>query len=339
MSKTEIILSPTPEEAGVFNPTVTKDPRTGEIVMYYRKVGLDSDYPRTRLHYATSRDNKHFERKGPVAITFANEELKHRASRWLDHSAEDPRFVTHENGVTGVTVVGLEEEPYIHRPDRPQLARTLHAKVSQDFSEIQIDKILTPEFLLATVDDRHRIPFNKGWVLSREQVVSSDGSNRYTAPNGAPATIYIARRETPLERQPLLEPREGYPWECAGMGGVGPAPLETSDGWLVFAIGKGKVPGDRYYTYNIEAVRLDGENPAKVLDRSEYPLLSPGADHNTQYPLRVGKKPFGMRNVFFPNGALNTSEGVIIYSGANDRYITRTVFTPEEIYLSFEKKP
>jgi predicted GH43/DUF377 family glycosyl hydrolase len=336
MSTTEIILNPTPEEAGVFNPTVTEDPRTGEIVMYYRRSGLDSDYPRTRLHYATSRDGRHFERKGPVVITFANEELKHRAVRWLDHSAEDPRFVTNENGETGVTLVGLEEEPYIHRPDHPQLARTLHAKVSPDFSEIQIDEILTPAEILATIDDRHRIPFGAGWVLSREQVVSNDGSNRYTAPNGAPAIIYIARNENPLERWPLLEPREGYSWESVGMGGVGPAPLETPDGWLVFAIGKGTVPGTQSHTYNLEAVFLDGKNPTKVLNRSEYPLLSPDADHNTQYPPRIGQQPFGMKNVIFSNGALRAPEGIIIYSGANDRYIIRTVFTLDEIYRSFE---
>jgi predicted GH43/DUF377 family glycosyl hydrolase len=337
MSTTEIILSPTPEEAGVFNPTVTTDPRTGEIVMYYRRAGLGSDYPRTRLYYATSRDNTHFERKGPVTITFANEELKRRAGRWLDHSAEDPRFVTDENGVTGVTVVGLEEEPYTHRPGHPQLARTLHAKVSQDFSEIQIDQILTPEEILATFDDRHRIPFNKGWVLSREQVVNSDSGNGYSAPNGAPSTIYIARRENPLERWALLEPREGYHWESAGMGGVGPTPLEIPDGWLVFAIGKGKAPGDRYHTYYLEAVRLDGKKPTKVLNRSEYPLLSPEADHNAKYPLRVGQQPFGAKNVFFSSGVLKTSESVILYSGANDRYITRTVVPLEEIYHSFEK--
>jgi len=336
MSKTEIILIPGPEEAGVFNPTVTEDPQTGEIVMYYRRAGLGSDYPRSRLHYATSRDGRRFERKGPVAITFANEELKQRADRWLDHSAEDPRFITHENGETGVTVVGLEEEPYVHSSDHPQLARTLHAKVSQDFSEILIDKILTPEEILPTIDDRHRIPFGDGWVLSREQVFSTDGSNRYTAPDGTPSTIYIARSENPLIKRPLLAPREGYSWENAGMGGVGPAPLETPDGWLVFVISKGVVPGKRYYMYHLEAVLLDGKNPTKVLDRSEYPLLSPDADHNSQYPLRIGEQLFGARNVFFSNGALKTPEGIVVYSGANDRYITRTVFTRDEIYHSFE---
>lgn len=337
MSKTEIILSPTPEEGGVFNPTVTKDPRTGEIVMYYRRVGLDSDYPHSRLHYATSRDGRHFERKGSVAITFANEELKYRAGRWLDHSAEDPRFITHANGETGVTVVGLEEEPYVHDPDHPQLARTLHATASQDFSEIQIDKILTPEEILLTTDDRHRIPFGEGWVLSREQIPGNDGNNRYTAPNGALPAIYISRRESPLERWSVVEPREGYPWESAGMGGVGPAPLETPDGWLVFVVSKGVVPGDRQYMYHLEAVRLDKKDPTRVLDRSEYPLLSPGADHNIQYFLRAGKQPFGTRNVIFSNGVLKTPEGIIIYSGANDRYIIRTVFTQDEIYHSFEK--
>lgn len=336
MTKTEVVLSPTSEEAGVFNPTVTEDTRTGEIVLYYRRAGLDSDYPRTRLYYATSRDGRHFESKGPVAITFASEELKRIAGQWLHHSAEDPRFIIDDNGETGVTVVGLAEEPYAQRPDHPQLARTLHARVARDFSEIQIDKLLTPEQLLATIDDRHRIPFGQKWVLSREQVFRNNGIDKYTAPNGGPSTIFIARSADPLAIQPLLEPREGYSWENAGMGGVGPAPLETPDGWLVFVIGKEKASGDSALIYHLEAVLLESKNPTKVLGRSEYPLFSPDADFNRHYPLRTGEQPFGMKNVFFPNGVLKTPEGVTIYAGANDRYIVSTVFSWDEIYRSFK---
>ena len=64
----------------------------------------------------------------------------------------------------------------------------------------------------------------------------------------------------------LLEPK--FPWEFIQIGNCGP-PIEIDEGWLVLTHGVGAMR-----KYSIGAVLLDRDDPAKVLGRTEAPILS-----------------------------------------------------------------
>jgi predicted GH43/DUF377 family glycosyl hydrolase len=89
---------------------------------------------------------------------------------------------------------------------------------------------------------------------------------------------------------------------------VGAPPIKTQYGWLLIYsyIQNYFAPPP---TFGIEAVLLDLENPAKIVARTEQPLLVPQAVYET-----YGRVP----NVVFPSGALVKGKTLKIYYGAAD---------------------
>lgn len=89
---------------------------------------------------------------------------------------------------------------------------------------------------------------------------------------------------------------------------VGAPPLQTKEGWLLlysyirdyFSHGR---------QFGVEAVLLDLKNPAKVLARTEAPILVP-----EEYYERIGLVP----DVLFPSGAYIKDRWVYLYYGAAD---------------------
>ena len=89
---------------------------------------------------------------------------------------------------------------------------------------------------------------------------------------------------------------------------VGAVPLKTIFGWLlIYCYIKNYQSSNK--TFGIEAVLLDLNNPAKILGRSENPLLVP----EKKYEL-FGKVP----NVIFPSGSLIYNQTLGVYYGAAD---------------------
>ena len=84
------------------------------------------------------------------------------------------------------------------------------------------------------------------------------------------------------------------------------SPIETDAGWLVLTHGVGPMR-----TYNIGAILLDLENPARVLGRLRQPLLSPAHDEQDGY----------VPNVVYSCGALVHDETVVIPYGIGDAAI------------------
>src|SRR3972149_5403831 len=89
---------------------------------------------------------------------------------------------------------------------------------------------------------------------------------------------------------------------------VGAPPIKTAEGWLLIYCYIRNYQTS-YKTFGIEAVLLDGENPTKVLGRTETPLMSPERNYEL-----TGKVP----NVIFPSGALLFNNNVGVYYGAAD---------------------
>jgi predicted GH43/DUF377 family glycosyl hydrolase len=98
----------------------------------------------------------------------------------------------------------------------------------------------------------------------------------------------------------LLEPK--YPWELIQIGNCG-APIELEEGWLLLTHGVGAMR-----KYAIGAVLLDKNDPAKVIGRTPYPILS-AADED-----REGYVP----NVVYTCGAIRTGDDLFLPYGVAD---------------------
>lgn len=100
-------------------------------------------------------------------------------------------------------------------------------------------------------------------------------------------------------------------WEGLKIGG-GPAPIETSEGWLM--IYHGVILNCNGYVYSFSAAILDKDNPSIVKYRCRNYLLTPEEDYETN-----GFVP----NVVFPCATLvDQSTGrIAIYYGAADSYV------------------
>lgn len=107
----------------------------------------------------------------------------------------------------------------------------------------------------------------------------------------------------------LISPRAGY-WDSYRIGASAP-PIETDHGWLEIYHGVKKTSSGP--VYRLGSLLLDLENPAKVLGRSDIPILSP-----REYYERVGD----VDNVVFSCGAILEKDGEVkIYYGAADTCI------------------
>ncbi|MCD8012807.1 MAG: glycoside hydrolase family 130 protein [Lachnospiraceae bacterium] len=113
-------------------------------------------------------------------------------------------------------------------------------------------------------------------------------------------------------------------WESLKIGG-GAAPIETSEGWLLFYHGvSGTCNG---YVYSIGGAILDLENPSIVKYRCQNFLLTPEEWYEER-----GFVP----NVTFPCAALYDSESgrIAIYYGAADTYVC-LAFTTVDLIVPY----
>ena len=110
-------------------------------------------------------------------------------------------------------------------------------------------------------------------------------------------------------------------WENVKIGG-GAAPIETSEGWLLFYHGvTGTCNG---YVYSIGGAILDRDEPSKVLYRCGNFLLTPEADYEER-----GFVP----NVCFPCATLQDADTgrIALYYGCADSYVGLAFTTADEV--------
>ena len=109
----------------------------------------------------------------------------------------------------------------------------------------------------------------------------------------------------------LLEARDGAWWD-AGKIGLGPPPLETSEGWLICYHGVHTTAGGPIYRVGLAL--LDLEDPRTVVRRTDEWLLGPEAPYE-----RSGD----VNKVVFPTGWVHDAETDVLsmYYGAGDKVI------------------
>ena len=115
--------------------------------------------------------------------------------------------------------------------------------------------------------------------------------------------------------------KSGNWWENLKIGG-GAAPIETSEGWLLFYHGvTGTCNG---YVYSIGGAILDRDEPSRVLHRCSTFLLTPETDYEER-----GFVP----NVCFPCATLQDAATgrIALYYGCADSYVGLAFTTADEV--------
>jgi predicted GH43/DUF377 family glycosyl hydrolase len=170
-------------------------------------------------------------------------------------------------------------------------------------------------------DRNHLIfpPHNKDCTIINEKI----GGMYYALHRPSSPLIgghYIWLAESPDlmhwgNHQCIAKTRKGK-WDSVRIG-AGASPIRTRDGWLEIYHG-----ADENSRYCLGALLLDLENPAKVIARTEEPIMEPLMDYEQN-------GFFG--NVVFTNGHIVDGDEITIYYGASDEVICGARFSIEEI--------
>ena len=124
-------------------------------------------------------------------------------------------------------------------------------------------------------------------------------------------------------------------WEADRVGG-GTPPILIDEGWLHLYHGSQRVHGDgRVGEYAVGALLLDRDNPARVLARSDQPIMRPTAEFE-----RNGFVP----DVVFPTAMIHSNSHeqdnlLSVYYGAADTSIGVVDFSKQDVLNALTRHP
>ncbi|QQE77734.1 glycoside hydrolase family 130 protein [Alicyclobacillus sp. SO9] len=262
------------------------DFRDSRVIRYKNKSQWSYLTSVSYLRVARSTDGRHF--------IVDKEPLLFPNNRYEAFGVEDPRitqiegrfYITYSVVSTEGVGVGLAE--------------------TEDFVTVRRHGLIFP-------------PENKDVVLFPERVNGKFFALHRPVPSGVgQPEVWIAQSDN-LEHwgnhQHLIGLREGR-WDSRRMG-AGAVPIKTDKGWL--EIYHGADHNDRYC---MGALLLDVNNPAKVIARSDEPILTPTEPYETE-------GFFG--NVVFSCGAVVEDDVVKLYYGVADTAMACAQFSLREI--------
>ncbi len=286
---------PIPCGARIFNSAVV--PFEGEFAGVFR---VDYKNGRPHLHTGRSKD----------AI---NWDIEHEAIEWVDEEGNDA------------------QPGYAYDPRVVKIEDTYYVQWCTDFIGPSIGLGRTKDFKTFTRLENAYVPCNRNGVLFPRKI-----NGRYVMLNRPSDTGHtpfgdIFLSQSPdmtfwgMHRHVMSSGTDGW-WEGTKIGG-GPAPIETTEGWLLFYHGvSGTCNG---FVYSMGAALLDTDNPSKVLYRTRDYLLTPQKEYET-----TGFVP----NVAFPCATLHDAETgrIAIYYGAADTY-TAVAYTQVDELIDYIK--
>jgi predicted GH43/DUF377 family glycosyl hydrolase len=123
----------------------------------------------------------------------------------------------------------------------------------------------------------------------------------------------------------LLPARRGSWWDAYKVG-LGPQPIETSEGWLIIYHGVRTTAAGALYRLGLALLDLD--DPSKVIKRCDEWIFGPN-----EYYERVGDVP----DVTFPCGVVVKGDELIMYYGAADTTMAIATASLKEV-LKFVMK-
>jgi beta-1,4-mannooligosaccharide/beta-1,4-mannosyl-N-acetylglucosamine phosphorylase len=265
---------------GIYNSAVVpfKDALAGVF-----RTESKNRYP--RLHAGHSRDGIRWDiEPEPITMTCDDPDMDH------DVYAYDPR------------VVKIEETYYViwcsgHNGPTIGLARTddfrLFRRLENAFLPFNRNGVLFPRkvgdhyLMLSRPSDNGHTPFGDIYLSESPDLCHWGRHRRVMGPSGDDQRQWWQRTKI----------------------GAGPAPIETSEGWLM--IYHGVMDTCNGFVYSVGAALLDLEQPWKVLYRTDQHLMTPEANYEV-----CGHVP----NVVFPCAALcdAITGRMAIYYGAAD---------------------
>lgn len=288
--------NPLPGVARIFNSAVV--PYNGEFIGVFRAEQIDGI---PHLYLGRSKDGIHWS-YDPEKIRLVNE----KGELYMPKYAYDPRLVKVED--------------------------TYYIIWCTDFYGAALGIAKTTDFKTFIRLENPFLPFNRNGVLFPRKlngnfVLLSRPSDSGHTPFGdvfvseSPDLTYWGKHRHVMSR--------GYNqwWQSVKIGG-GAAPIETSEGWLMFYHGvTGTCNG---FVYSMGACIMDLENPAIVRYRCNNFILTP----ETWYEER-GFVP----NVVFPCAALADAKTgrIAIYYGAADSYVG-LAFTTIDTIVNYIKE-
>ncbi len=287
--------NPIPCGDRIFNSAVV--PFEGEFAGVFR---VDYKNGTPHLHTGRSKD----------AI---NWEIKHQAIEWFD---ED----------------GNEAKPdYAYDPRVVKIEDTYFIQWCTDFNGPTIGLGKTKDFKTFVRLENAYVPFNRNGVLFPRKI-----KGRYVMLNRPSDTGHTPFGDIFLSQSPdmtfwgmhrhVMSSGDYGWWEATKIGG-GPAPIETTEGWLLFYHGVCNTCNG--FVYSMGAAILDINDPSKVLYRTRDYLLTPEKEYET-----TGF----VANVVFPCATLHDAETgrIAIYYGAADTY-TAVAYTKIDELIDYIK--
>ena len=220
---------------------------------------------------------------------------------------------------------------YAYDPRLIKIDDTYYAVWCQDFYGASIGMASTKDFKTFVRLENPFIPFNRNAVLFPRKV-----HDRYlllSRPSDSGHTPFgdIFLSESPDmtywgKHRHVMSAGSRW-WESVKIGG-GAAPIETTEGWLLFYHGVSSTCNG--FVYSIGGAILDIDEPSKVLYRCENYLLTPEEPYEER-----GFVP----NVTFPCATLQDTETgrIAIYYGAADTYVG-LAFTQVDLVVDYIKK-
>ncbi|WP_416147209.1 glycosylase [Salipaludibacillus sp. HK11] len=265
--------------------------------------------------------------EGKFIGVFRAETTNGRPHLHLGYSEDALDWKIEEDRIPFVDEDGNNYQPnYAYDPRLVKVEDTYYIMWCTDFYGASIGMAKTKDFKSFVRLENPFLPFNRNGVLfprkinGNYQLLSRPSDSGHT-PFG---DIFLS--ESPdmtfwgKHRQVMSKGGEGW-WQAVKIGG-GPAPIETSEGWLVFYHGvTGTCNG---FVYSMGAAILDIDEPSKVKYRCKTFVLTPEEWYE--------ERGF-VNNVIFPCATLTDDETgrIAIYYGSADTYVGLAYTQVDEI--------
>lgn len=257
---------------------------------------------------------------------FRGEQLSGIPHIYLGRSSDAIHWEFDKDKIVFLDNEGNEDMPaYAYDPRLVQIDDDYYLICCQDFHGASIGIMKTKDFKTFTRLENPFLPFNRNAVLFPRKVngkylmLSRPSDNGHT-PFGdiflseSPDMVYWGKHRHVMSKGKQW-------WQSLKIGG-GSAPIETTEGWLLFYHGvSGTCSG---FVYSIGGAILDINNPSIVKYRSKNFLLTP-----EQWYEERGFVP----NVVFPSATIHDSATgrIALYYGAADSYLCLAFTTINEI--------
>ena len=308
------IIDPVPssywESEAVFNPGAVM--HGGRVHLFYRALGPDGI---SRIGYASSKDGIHFDERypHPVYIPETATEVKKHSPYTSPARLHYDRTLYPSGGGWG----GCEDPRAVKIGDCIYVTFNMFngwssiriGLISIDVNDLEQGRWnWGPIIYLSPPDGRH-----KNWALFPEKIGGKYAlfHNLYDNDPNRVRIEYLDDLEEPIESfdspDPQLLPDRELAWHNRTRS-IGPPPVRTRYGWLVFYHAMDKNDPGRY---KLGALLLDLEEPTRVLYRSNYPILEPDLWYENDW------KP----GIIYASGAVVKDGTLFIYYGGGDKHI------------------